>query len=107
MRISDWSSDVCSSDLCRAAGEVGQGRAFALLRKAAHAGQNSAQPAIAGIVMESLMPILLHGEAWKGDGRLENADALGVQQAGKAGGRGQDQFRLLGDRKSTRLNSSH
>src|SRR3546814_14538451 len=46
--------------------------------------------------MESLMPILLHGEAWKGDGRLENADALGVQQAGKAGGRGQDQFRLLG-----------
>src|SRR3546814_16361908 len=40
--------------LCRAAGEFGQGRAFALLRKAAHAGQNSAQQAIAGIVMESL-----------------------------------------------------
>src|SRR3546814_14099334 len=52
--------------LCRPAGEFGQVRAFARLRKSEQAGQKSAQPATVGVVMESLNPRSITGETRKG-----------------------------------------
>src|SRR3546814_16698614 len=46
MRISDWSSDVCSSDLLRFAGELHLGRLAPIaLDRTAQAGRNIVQPA--------------------------------------------------------------
>src|SRR3546814_5246390 len=101
MRISDWSSDVCSSDLPEAAAELQDGAAV---------------PSPAGCPVgrgEGEVDPLAHGEA---------IDAL--QQQGEAEAAFQldddrwliapagDQIaaahlRFHGDRKSTRLNSSH
>src|SRR3546814_4397668 len=82
MRISDWSSDVCSSDL---------------VAKASHAGQYSAQPTISRIFVKSFVPILLHGKAWQRDRRFEDANLFGLEQSGQPGGRRQDEFGLFGE----------
>src|SRR3546814_18422055 len=61
MRISDWSSDVCSSDLRAAAAERGGGRTRRPL---------PARPARpAGAVTQKFSTGLLDGEPWTGLGR--------------------------------------
>src|SRR3546814_7896495 len=98
MRISDWSSDVCSSDLD---GLVEQDRAADVLRQV---GRGQQQLAVgAAVLLVVLDPDA--GEAL-GDGAggfVDGDDALARRDHGQGG------FGKLfdTDRKSTRLNSSH
>src|SRR3546814_7994254 len=107
MRISDWSSDVCSSDLVLGMGQV--------------AGDG------AGLVVRDVLELVRRGDVAQGPdvvGRraseLVDADPAvvveldpGVLQPetvgfGNSSGRDQEHLALHpGDRKSTRLNSSH
>src|SRR3546814_10267906 len=95
MRISDWSSDVCSSDLILEPGVTGGiGRGQVVDLNGGAIGQNDAPP-------DQQCPALA-----KGDHAVIAADqprALRDQERA-AGHRVVD---VLGDRKSTRLNSSH
>src|SRR3546814_5634281 len=91
MRISDWSSDVCSSDLC-AGGEFDEDRQ---------------RPAAARI--GSALWVWRTAPAGKRAGQLDHAgegQPDPVRGAHHGGGPGDGQSRS-GDRKSTRLNSSH
>src|SRR3546814_2952871 len=97
MRISDWSSDVCSSDLVDAS-------------------PLTAEQRVAGD--RDILEINLR-RAVAVDGRIVAADDAGQRRVDQeqrhavavaltaAGARGDQQVRRPGDRKSTRLNSSH
>src|SRR3546814_7745139 len=91
MRISDWSSDVCSSDLFNGA-RVGEFRQ----RAAAELDGKAAQPGgVNGVGL-----VGRNGAA----GRGKVGEAVGEAQPV---GKGPLLARLDRDRKSTRLNSSH
>src|SRR3546814_9925017 len=108
MRISDWSSDVCSSDLT-----------FAAVGAETIGGGGQRFEAAVGMRIEQRaqdlrFPGLLRG----GVGGLEQVVDRGVRRAhGYVAGAGEDRGRVdprqvddvlvLRDRKSTRLNSSH
>src|SRR3546814_3772502 len=100
MRISDWSSDVCSSDL--AVGRLLQGlvRAVDAFVQAGHR-------------LDELGAALADGFRRGGNRRGIGIDLLhggadGFHRRADGGGTVLDAFRALrADRKSTRLNSSH
>src|SRR3546814_4625197 len=122
MRISDWSSDVCSSDLSTVAGLTGQGdpitatvepcRVLDAQGVPGRLGDVRLDPAGEPRVLEDELardPLRVGGtaagkvelDALEGDPPLE---PQGVDRPGEAGQLfGRDQQ----DRKSTRLNSSH
>src|SRR3546814_5416422 len=98
LRISDWSSDVCSSDLRAGGGRgvVGQvvgsgldGDAAALAALLDGGGQRLARRGVHGVDRGADDAAEIGGAA----------DRVGLDE-GRAGG-------VPGDRKSTRLNSSH
>src|SRR3546814_7058214 len=101
MRISDWSSDVCSSDL--AAGTVPFYR-----QRFAEAGVDPAAAVTWGSIAR--LPILKRSDL-QGAGEAIKTTALpkshgrrhDIETSGSTG----RAVRMLGDRKSTRLNSSH
>src|SRR3546814_4676091 len=117
MRISDWSSDVCSSDLDRGAADP---RQFEWLRRAVRVAEGPAVALVAGIPFErDLRPVEI--------GKTQDAVAENERQGGKPGVdflrreellrarpcRVRDayvlgiEFDVERDRKSTRLHSSH
>src|SRR3546814_1645774 len=111
MRISDWSSDVCSSDLRLRAAHPG------LRANAAHpVGETRHEAEILDDVLFADQPHRDNATGSDGDGRTEEAfeheDAPGMvakRTMAKVGG---DRLGLVEplverDRKSTRLNSSH
>src|SRR3546814_2789328 len=115
MRISDWSSDVCSSDLWRQRGYLPVGAADRSLRGPRAAGFRPAAGAGAragGAVLHRLRPRadlaggarFPHGadlpQLFLPDARGDAGAEFGLRTAAHTGGRG-------ADRKSTRLNSSH
>src|SRR3546814_10468710 len=100
MRISDWSSDVCSSDLTKAGGEW----------RFTHLKGRFGDSDLAGRLTVSLPDDRL---LLKADLATQSLDIIDVgpfigydperlARQGKAGA-----IRTVGDRKSTRLNSSH
>src|SRR3546814_1945365 len=94
MRISDWSSDVCSSDL--------HGRQSCHLEAAARCGrvaEGTWGPGLSGAA---------YGQWRRADWRAGFRDAdLRSGLVARAGGRWSRNGRKRADRKSTRLNSSH
>src|SRR3546814_2499882 len=116
MRISDWSSDVCSSDLCgtssgcggsrcrhhaTAAGKAGASRPFSLHLRAR--GQNFLRVRIAPWEKQvarcsrdtpQVLPCRLIGDIHVAEGPANSGQPASTQLPGV-------------DRKSTRLNSSH
>src|SRR3546814_7611405 len=107
MRISDWSSDVCSSDLDLAnlPGADQLAREVGAVERVREEEPQRADDAV---------------HRWCGDARLllldlELPDILGARGVGRAPEPGREPsdiakiitLRLLRDRKSTRLNSSH
>src|SRR3546814_4250204 len=123
MRSSDWSSDVCSSDLGDAVGlAVVQQDAVARpalgdqYRRLGH-GQLDMRRLCRGLVFldgldraGSKGQLGFAGEGDLGEDRLFRRRGAGGQQGGEAQGRGAAQNLAPGngaDRKSTRLNSSH
>src|SRR3546814_6287088 len=94
MRISDWSSDVCSSDLLIAAPRRQQDESGSRVDSSARHRADQ--------LVERVMPpnILAH----QLDRARRRAEGGGVGRAGRAAER---LVRVQRDRKSTRLNSSH
>src|SRR3546814_8866949 len=97
MRISDWSSDVCSSDLAAAvSSEVHRSRA-------AHVGHDRRQRKGGGgggpvkAQFDAVEAMRAHGRRDLPGIRMQQFDAPAYVRPGE----------LLQDRKSTRLNSSH
>src|SRR3546814_5465389 len=103
MRISDWSSDVCSSDLnLEPLGGVGalddlQGPAPDLVQRS-----SEFRSAIPSVSEEMPQP----GERMT-DGGEQGGRAIPVLNIGAMNGEADEQAGGVGDRKSTRLNSSH
>src|SRR3546814_10234445 len=99
MRISDWSSDVCSSDL---------------LIKISGVGPKLALTVLSGVSVEDFWNTIRAGDVARltklpGVGR-KTAERLVIEMRDKAGAEGETGagIRLaVEDRKSTRLNSSH
>src|SRR3546814_8945777 len=101
MRISDWSSDVCSSDLYRTTGRFGRG-----------AGEFP--DTVVTYLAEQIgaSPAELEGYDWLGRSgrrhRAEILDHLGFRRARRQDMQAAAAWTGLElDRKSTRLNSSH
>src|SRR3546814_10745495 len=100
MRISDWSSDVCSSDLNSAEDAVADFHRLVVLVDGDHfeavlaVGQ---QFAVIGVAVPGEVVNALGGI----DRFMEDEAARGIEDAQRR------RFRLFRDRKSTRLNSSH
>src|SRR3546814_4528287 len=104
MRISDWSSDVCSSDLFTLSKVDPDGLSFAELSAAISDLKDAGRPVasleanlwhkISGPLSAVLMPL------------LGAVAAFGLARSGKLFVRAVLGM-ALGDRKSTRLNSSH
>src|SRR3546814_7841101 len=122
MRISDWSSDVCSSDLRTAAAGVeatGSGQGFGLLADdgadLGTAGQHEALSLVDRMVSRTAggageKEQVFAAEARSGRQREQQARALvRVERivGGVAACRHRQTEKLEADRKSTRLNSSH
>src|SRR3546814_6557623 len=118
MRISDWSSDVCSSDLCRsrACSSVRLRREVIMGRHDARVfGQRSAfAHALGGLGCGAGANLLLDAATDVGIDILPIGKRLAQDRladaAQKAAGDLIDQLRplrIVEDRKSTRLNSSH
>src|SRR3546814_8356193 len=110
MRISDWSSDVCSSDLARGPSwgrlkpSVIAGNGYAAGDAGAHEGNGAA--AIAAAVGGSADPMAIR------QATLDSIRALMLIRAYRVRGHLYADLDPLGlhkpiDRKSTRLNSSH
>src|SRR3546814_1510731 len=119
MRISDWSSDVCSSDLVDADPRLARGSAGVQYRNSLDylIGQTSEVTTLAreGVSAQAY-DRLLQGKARPGDVKLAQGvgfiDPTGGDVAGNAAGGGGGVEKAAGgrtklDRKSTRLNSSH
>src|SRR3546814_7693322 len=101
MRISDWSSDVCSSDLFR---DVIQGPWLMeeMQAQAEHVG--------AQMMYDQIVEVDLSKRPFRllGDGGVQYyADTLVIATGAQAKWLGLESEMLLQDRKSTRLNSSH
>src|SRR3546814_5355420 len=102
MRISDWSSDVCSSDLLGAVAGVGGVVDLGLAARA-----RSQRVAGQGVAAGPGIDLVVAGAGIGIAGGRGEVDRLGqaVRAAGeRATG---SQIGAIGDRKSTRLNSSH
>src|SRR3546814_6043030 len=110
MRISDWSSDVCSSDLVAADGDVAAVDAELDLEAVA---PNAAAAARVEQQLETGAELLadpIRNAADLDRGEFVGGAALGrgVERAEPASGQRQDgDEQRRQDRKSTRLNSSH
>src|SRR3546814_9515585 len=105
MRISDWSSDVCSSDLRHAHIAMAAGLAWRY-------GRGDRLPfvllfAAAWILTEWLRANLFTGFAWNPLGVIWMAVPPLADSARWIGTYGLSGLTILIDRKSTRLNSSH
>src|SRR3546814_8289300 len=108
MRISDWSSDVCSSDLVDRhfafEGDGGPSQAFGYRFDIAK--QAGEPPDFAGLVLFAALDDQVVGVAAGDDflrvvgRRAQHADSVIMRQQNVFYG-------LVGDRKSTRLHSSH
>src|SRR3546814_6242704 len=104
MRISDWSSDVCSSDLRpgRGGGAVDPERYFG--------GHRRRYPAARGAISEARAAMVAGGPAEGDDagGGFGAGQGVGLRRWWAVGVRAAGPwFREGRDRKSTRLNSSH
>src|SRR3546814_2704572 len=105
MRISDWSSDVCSSDL------DGVGLQFGLA-PVARSGvvDPDAAPGVVVVVLTGVEPTAVGAEHAVA---VEVTSGGGIEARGGLAGQGVEREREAarpareGDRKSTRLNSSH
>src|SRR3546814_10317385 len=99
MRISDWSSDVCSSDLLFFSSPPGEARLVAIDRRL----DNTPNPLTSQQFREAL--VAKYGTPASDDGQAmrwlfpEGKVDCVINSGGARGGRS--------DRKSTRLNSSH
>src|SRR3546814_8080768 len=102
MRISDWSSDVCSSDLDGALGGTGTHEGVELV-------DEQDDVAAGADLLEHLLEALLEVAAVAGAGHerteVERVELLVLQRLGDVVG--DDLLGQALDRKSTRLNSSH
>src|SRR3546814_7718211 len=103
MRISDWSSDVCSSDLVRRESYSFHRDGEALPNADAESGEPISSPARVKLMNQRLhQPRTRHAERMaKRDGSTVGIDLRRIIRDAKAAQYGK------GDRKSTRLNSSH
>src|SRR3546814_2975775 len=103
MRISDWSSDVCSSDLVEAVGEAIR---RAVSRSGTRAKQAAAAVAGSAVITKVIpMPADLDDDDMESQVELEAVNYIPypIEEVNL-------DFEVLGmmpDRKSTRLNSSH
>src|SRR3546814_1474194 len=112
MRISDWSSDVCSSDLEYEGHEVGRNGSRAEEYGAGHKRAGACYPQIGG---PDLPRFVMHlRECGKGCGlqRLydhadHHVESTRSNPILRNCGRAKEGADEKGDRKSTRLNSSH
>src|SRR3546814_3312582 len=104
MRISDWSSDVCSSDLLGAAGYVG-------MTLPARYGGGDRHPLERYVVIEELLaagaPVGAHWIADRQTGPLILRYGSEEQRERYLPGIAKGELYACIDRKSTRLNSSH
>src|SRR3546814_8102662 len=109
MRISDWSSDVCSSDLLAAIEHLTQVGLHVEPRDHAVAHlvvENAvAVPALVLRPVERRIGVAQQGQRCRPGGGESDADRRGDHEAAIADGEGL--LERLEDRKSTRLNSSH
>src|SRR3546814_6751721 len=111
MRISDWSSDVCSSDLKVAVGEHLAVEQRVAPRQQVDQEHPQAGDGDAGFGpdLDAVEPVLLRTavehELERGKAEREHRETEQVELAVATPGRGQQ--RPHQDRKSTRLNSSH
>src|SRR3546814_10919292 len=117
MRISDWSSDVCSSDLAAGVAALGAVHSEEVLHLGQHAVEGPrlvAARRLDGVAVHRvagpyhLAALALHGA----DERRQVVAHLVVTHAGDEGEAARLVLRIEGvdqpqDRKSTRLNSSH
>src|SRR3546814_2765917 len=97
MRISDWSSDVCSSDLARAV------RALAALRQIADAFDRPART----VDVPAEMPRIAAGTSFNEASAKALLGKIGVASPVERVVDSPDEVAATADRKSTRLNSSH
>src|SRR3546814_5952777 len=100
MRISDWSSDVCSSDLPRLGSIVGYSTAMsaaAVIKKAGTLDMEKLVAAMKGLQVETPLGKVTYRTQ-------DHQSTMGayVGRIGLKDGKG-----IMTDRKSTRLNSSH
>src|SRR3546814_4536123 len=105
MRISDWSSDVCSSDLHEAGRLLGSAERCAVV--VLHGDVARQQQALAGAALTGATAVRKRHPAIESgveDGRLAGFDGERPLANGELR---QRSFSLAEDRKSTRLNSSH
>src|SRR3546814_1643857 len=104
MRISDWSSDVCSSDLDRLEEPGNWIALIELFRNAAHFGDDDRRKIDLGFFVEpGLAPVALARDRAGCIDEAPGDSAVFVDEGRKA-----DMARdLFLERKSTRLNSSH
>src|SRR3546814_2828065 len=98
MRISDWSSDVCSSDLARSINDR-QEQASDSVRMVGQPSQGAVQKFSAKRMIAASFKFLARAT---GMGKPHNVLMAPVRIAFTA-----DPLLRFGDRKSTRLNSSH
>src|SRR3546814_1414645 len=122
MRISDWSSDVCSSDLESVRCCLESGRGQPRLKRSARPPLQRGVPPVgadAGTDEAGMMqPFHLSGRSWKGRASalyFERAPIFKAKitaptvslQRSACGRISTEKFAMQLDRKSTRLNSSH
>src|SRR3546814_8074729 len=103
MRISDWSSDVCSSDLFREVGQAMLGEAQKAFLERAEARFKQSEESAGQNLKALLSPV--HERLEKYEQAVAKVEAKRRDAFGMLHG----QIAALGleDRKSTRLNSSH
>src|SRR3546814_2528507 len=110
MRISDWSSDVCSSDLVvEVGGSPAQRREAKAKQEAESKKKNAAEALALDLVVEAPQRIFVRGRGLEAEwaGKLTVAGTTAEPRINGELHIVRGDFRLAGDRKSTRLNSSH
>src|SRR3546814_1584546 len=108
MRISDWSSDVCSSDLLVRADGVGLQFGLAPVARSGVVDPDAA-PGVVVVVLTGVEPTAVGAEHAVA---VEVTSGGGIEARGGLAGQGVEREREAArraapDRKSTRLNSSH